>query len=486
LAAILPIAWAGWSSYQSLGTGFMPSMDEGGFVLDYRSAPGSSLSETDRLLRQVEAILQRTPEVETYSRRTGLQLGGGVTEANEGDFFIRLKAGSRRPIDEVMDDVRNRVQRDVPGLDIELAQLMEDLIGDLIANPHPIEVILSGADGETLRRSATEVAKRIEQVRGVVDINNGVVVAGDAQQITVNRDAAALEGVDPAEIAHQVENAVEGNVVATVQRGELLSGVRIWLPPHARAIDEQVANLPLHGPDGHLFPLSRVARLEPVTGQPQITHLDLERVVAVTARISGRDLGSTIGDLRTVLDGPGALPSGVTYRLGGIYAQQQQAFRDLAMVLGSALVLVFLLLVFLYESLRMALAMLLTTLLSLAGVMVGLRLTGMELNITALMGTTMVVGIVTEVSILFASAFTAGALDRDRGERLIDAGLARMRPIMMTVVAAALALAPLAIGLGEGSDMQRPLAIAIISGLLLQLPLAVVVLPMLLACVRIR
>jgi multidrug efflux pump subunit AcrB len=320
----------------------------------------------------------------------------------------------------------------------------------------------------------------------VVDINNGVFLAGDAQQIRVDRDAAALEGVDPVEISRQVESAVEGAIVATVQRGEALGSVRVWLPPRSRAQSEQIADLSLHGPDGHRFPLSRVAVLEPAVGQPQITHLDLERVVAVTARISGRDLGSTIAELRTTLDADGVIPAGVTYRLGGIYAQQQQAFRDLAMVLGSALVLVFLLLVFLYESIRMAMAMLLTTLLSLAGVMIGLRLTGMELNITALMGTTMVVGIVTEVSILFASAFTAGALERDREDRLIDAGLARLRPIMMTVVAAALALAPLAIGLGEGSDMQRPLAIAIISGLLLQLPLAVIVLPMLLACVRAR
>ena len=130
-------------------------MDEGGFILDYRSEPGTSLTETDRLLRRVEAILRATPEVETYSRRTGLQLGGGLTEANMGDFFVRLKPLPRRDIETVMNEVRKKVEGQVPGLEIELAQLMEDLIGDLTAVPQPIEIKLYSDDGNLLLKART-------------------------------------------------------------------------------------------------------------------------------------------------------------------------------------------------------------------------------------------------------------------------------------------------------------------------------------------
>ncbi len=172
-------------------------MDEGGFILDYRTAPGTSLSETDRLLRQAEAIIRATPEVETYSRRTGTQLGGGITEANEGDFFIRLKPGPRRPIDEVMDDIRGRIERQVPGLDIELAQLMEDLIGDLTAVPQPVEIKIYSDDHAQLSSLAEKVARSLGSIKGVVDVRNGINPAGDALEVHIDRTKVAIEGMDP-------------------------------------------------------------------------------------------------------------------------------------------------------------------------------------------------------------------------------------------------------------------------------------------------
>ncbi len=477
---LVPLLLLGWAGYRQIGSGFMPVMDEGGFVLDYLAPPGTSLSETDRLVRQVEVILRDTPEVQTYSRRTGLQLSGGLTEANNGDLFVRLIPLPRRPIHVVMDEVRQRIEQQIPGLQIEMAQLMEDLIGDLTAVPEPIEVKLFSDDDLLLRKVADQVADTIATVRGVVEVKNGLVVAGDALEIRVDQAKAALEGLSPDAVTLMLTDYVTGAVTTHVQQGVKMTGVRVWVPEGTRATARDLGMLRLRAPDGHLFPLKRVATIEVMTGQPQVKREDLKTMVPVTARISGRDLGSTIREMTERLDRPGFLPKGVYYHLGGLYQEQQSAFRGLLAVFLSAAVLVFVVLLFLYESLRVAAVMLLTTLLTIPAVFMGLWWTGTELNVTSLMGLTMVLGIVTEVGIFYYCEYQDLGDCVDRKERLIQAGLNRLRPITMTTLAAILALLPLALAIGEGSAMQKPLAIAIISGLLVQVPLVVIVLPALL------
>jgi CzcA family heavy metal efflux pump len=482
LLGVAPLLLAAWLCYRSIGSGFMPSMDEGGFILDYRAASGTSLSETDRLVRQVEAILQAIPEVATYSRRTGLQLGGAVTEANEGDYFIRLKQRPRRPISEVIDDVRGQVEKGVPGLEIEMAQLMEDLIGDLTAVPQPIEVKLFSDDSALLSAVAPAVARVIGQIPGVVDVKDGIVPAGDALTIHVDRAKAALEGMDPDAVTQAVDALLSGVTAATkIESGPKLIGIRAWIPGRSRRTAEDVAALHVRAPGGHFFPLQRVATISTVTGQPQINRDDLKRMLAVTGRISGRDLGSTIRDVRSVLNRPGVVPHGVYFVLGGTYAEQQKAFAGLIAVFAGAVALVFLLLLFLYERFRTATAMLATTLLALSAVTIGLWLTHTELNISSMMGMTMIVGIATEVSIFYVSELVSLPDGIEPHEALVRAGINRMRPIAMTTFAAILALLPLALGIGAGSAMQQPLAIAIISGLMLQMPLVLILLPVLLS-----
>jgi CzcA family heavy metal efflux pump len=480
---VIPLLILAWIGYRSVGSGFMPEMDEGGFTLDYRADPGTSLTETDRLLREVEQILQATPEVETYSRRTGLQLGAAtVTEANEGDIFVRLKLLPRRDIDEVMVEVRGRIQRSVPGLDIDMSQLMEDMIGDLTAVPQPIEVKLYAENGPLLGRAATSVVRALGRIDGVVDVTNGIVLAGDALAIHVDRAKAGIEGMDPEEVTAAVNELLDGAMATTkVEQAPKLIGIRAWIPENFRRTAEDLGNFRLRAPDGHFFPLRRVAKIETETGQPQIDRDDLKRLATVTGRIVGRDLGSTIKDVQQTLNQAGVVPAGVTYSLGGTYAEQQSAFAGLLAVFGGAVALIFLLLLFLYERLGTAVAMLATTLLALSAVTLGLWATRTELNISSMMGMTMIVGIATEVAIFYVSELESLPPDLDRVEALVQAGLNRMRPIAMTTFAGILALLPLALGIGAGSAMQRPLAIAIISGLLLQLPLVLIVLPALLA-----
>lgn len=453
---IMPFLTLGYFAYQHTGSGFLPSMDEGGFILDYRTKSGTSLSETDRLLQQVEEILQTTPEVQTYSRRTGLSLGGFITEANEGDFFIRLIPMPRRGLDDVMDEIRDHVVHEVPGIEIEMAKLMEDIIGDLTAVPQPIEIKLFSDNGLLLQRLARKTAREIKDIPGVVDVRDGIVLAGDAIEIHVDRVKAALEGMTPGEVTQTLENSLRGNVATNIQSGPKMVGLRAWIPHEDRFSTEDIRNLRLRSLDGHIFPLKRIANIKPVAGQSQIARDNLKRMIAVTGRISGRDMGSTVHDVIRALDQPGFLPKDVYYTIGGLYEQQQDAFRDLVTVFVAAVLLIFVLLLFLFESFQAAIAMMLTTLLALVAVFIGLWITHTDLTITAMMGMTMIVGIVTEVTIFFYSEYR----NLPRGgitpaQRLILAGKNRMRPIAMTTLAAIFALAPLAWGIGEGADMLQ-------------------------------
>lgn len=480
LMGVFPLIAGGYIAYLQVGSGFMPTMDEGGFVLDYRSDSGTSLTETDRLLQQVESILQNNPAVTTYSRRTGMQLGGGLTEANEGDFFVQLKPFPRAPITDVMDEIRRRIENEVPGLEVEMVLLMEDVIGDLTAVPQPIEIKLYSDNYEELLSTAPRVAAAISKIKGIVDVKDGVVLAGDAINIIVDRDKAALEGINPDLITQQLDAWFNGLVTTQVQNNIKLIGVRLWVPLSARDKTSAIDKIWLRADDGHRFPLRRIASVNIEVGQPQVTRDNLKRMVAVTGRISGRDMGSTVTEVKQLLTNSGLLPATIRYELGGLYQQQQIAFKGLVTVFITALALVFLLLVFLYEEIAAAIAILSSPLLAINFVFIGLWATGIELNITAMMGMTMIIGVVTEVSIFYFSEYhELLKTNEDSQKALINAGINRMRPIVMTTIAAILALLPLALSLGEGSAMQQPLAVAIISGLLVQVPLVIIVMPVL-------
>jgi multidrug efflux pump subunit AcrB len=469
----------GLFAYFQVGSGFMPAMDEGGFIIDYIAPPGTSLADTDRMLQEVEKIIRATPEVQTYSRRTGTQLGGGLTEANTGDYFIRLKPLPRRDIEEVMADIQHQVEQRVPGLEIETAQLMEDLIGDLTAVPQPIEIELFGDDAASLRKLAPKVADLIGKIPGVTEIKDGVVMAGDGLAIDVDPVRAGIEGLTPADVASQMETYLAGSVATEVQQGERAIGVRLWVPHRIRASIDDLKHVLIAAPDGHKVALSRIATLHVLTGQPEIDRDNLKTMVAVTARIEGRDMGSTVSDVRRALDSSGLITGDTYYELGGLYRQQQIAFRGLMEVIVAAFFLVFALLLYLYERFDFALAIIAMPLLAMPAVFIGLWFAGIELNISAMMGMTMVVGIVTEVAIFYFSEYEMLLNAGTAADALYEAGVNRFRPIAMTTLAAILALLPLALGLGQGSAMQQPLAVAIISGLIVQMPLVLIVMPIL-------
>ena len=478
IAPIVVISLLAGIAFRQVGSGFMPAMDEGGFVLDYRTPAGTSLDETDRRLRRVEEILAATPEVAAYSRRTGLSLGGHITEANEGDFFVRLRGFPRRPISAVMGSVRSEVEAKVPGVEVELALLMEDLIGDLTAVPQPIEIKLFGAEPTALSEAAVRVAQTIQQTSGVVDVKSGVVLAGDAVEVQVDRDRAHLLGLDPEGLTRLTSLALQGEVVTQVQRGAKMVGVRVWTGEDARERVDSIARLRLRVRPESAVPLRRVATLAERTGEAQIARENMKTMVAVTGRIEGRDLGSVIREIKDAV-GRMSLAPGIYAEYGGLYQEQQKSFRSLTLVLGAAVLLVFVVLVYLYEEFSIPVAILATSLLAGVTVFPGLWLTRSELNISSMMGLTMIVGISAEAAVFFATQLQESRRRLDLASALREAGRLRLRPIVMTGLAAILALLPLALGVGQGSAMLQPLAIAIISGLLVTMPAVLVVLPVL-------
>lgn len=477
LAIVIPLLAVGGVAYTHVATGFMPSVDESGFVMDYYTKPGTSLPETARQVGQVEAILRSMPEVDTFSRRLGTGLGGDLGQSYHGDFFVRLKPGHERPTEEVMSDVREHVEHEVPGVEVELAQLMEDLIGDLTAVPQPIEIKLYSADTKTLVPQAQRVAKAIADIPGVVEIKDGVQLAGDALNVQIDPDKATLEGMTVATVTQAINNALTGVVATQLPQETKSVGVRIRMPDAMQWRLPQLLALPVRAPDGHVFPLSRVASIVTENGQPQISRENLQQMVAVTARIDGRGMGAAVADVKKLLAQPGVLDADTRYELGGLYQQQQIAFLGLGKVFLMALVAEFVLLLFLYGRPGLALVVMGCSLFSATAVFIALWLCGVDLNITAMMGMTMIIGMGTEMAIFYVSEYVTLSQSMPPLQALRMASRDRLRPITMTTLAAILTLLPLALAWGQGSGIQQPLAIAIIAGLTLQYPLVLLVMP---------
>lgn len=481
--AVVFVAAAGYFAYHRVGTGFLPKMDEGGFVLDYRTAPGTSLAETNRELQQVEAILKKNPYVKTFSRRTGAGLGGDLVESYQGDFFVRLVPPSKRPpISAVMDRLSSKITTDVPGISFDTHQLLGDMIGDMVGRRQPIVVELNANDPSVLPAIARKVADGIAHVPGVepASVDDGVVPAGDALDIKVNRSAATMAGITSSEVEAQLSQYLHGKVVTSYLGPLQPVGVRMWLSPSENHLyREQIKDLLLRTPDGHTLPLSAVAAVKFVSGQPEITRDNLAQMVAVTAQISGgHDLGSTIAAVRKLLDRPGYLPSGISYNLGGAYKQQQMAAHGMIRVFAAAAIGEIVLLLFLYERFAVPIIIVVSSILSTSAVFVGLLLTGIELNITAMMGMIMIIGIATEMAIFLVSEYQALETEMPPRAALREAALNRLRPIAMSTLAMILALLPLGAAIsGSGDQMLQPLAIAIIAGISVQLPLVLFAMP---------
>src|SRR5579884_654971 len=448
-----------------LETGLMPNMDEGAFVLDYWTPPGTSLAESDRLLRQIEDLLKETPEVQSYSRRTGTELGFFITEPNRGDFAVTLKPRRKRGIDAIMDDLRDKIQSEVPGVDVDFHQVLQDLIGDLAGAPKPVEVKLFGENQEELNSLAETVKARLEKIPGVADTESSAIESGPELVVPIDPIKAGRAGLTPDAVATQVNAAMFGDVVTYLLEGDRQIGVRVRYPASARTDRAQLALLPIHTPGGFNLPRAALGTIESVPGTTEMNREDQRRMVSVSGELSGRDLGSVKRDVQAMMQQI-PLPPGVTYVLGGQFQSQAESFRNLAFVLALAILLVFAVMLFQFGSFTQPLVILLVMPLALFGVVLGLWVTRTPFNVSSFMGAIMLVGIVVKNGILLLDQAQKGEQNGMPLEAaILHAGEVRLRPILMTTLTAILGLVPLALGIGAGAEMQKPLAIAVIGGL---------------------
>ena len=470
-----------YAGYSSLGSDLLPEMDEGGFILDYIMPPGSSLAETDRVLQHVERILTRMPEVESISRRTGLQMGlAAVTEANTGDITVKLKTKRDRGIDEVIADVRGEIKKTAPQLDVEFTQVLQDMIGDLSNAPEPIQIKLFNPNPTVLEGVATRVADTIKKQPGVVDVLDGLenTISGPAVNFQVDPSIAQRLGFTVQEITIDTTAIVEG-VPATVP---LISNgrpypIRVRFPEPNRSSINAMEDTLVNSATGHLATLRSLAVATQLPGQEEIRRENLQRSVVVTGRLEGSDLGSAIKHIQSAVDAL-HLPKTVRVTYGGTYEEQQKSFSELTRVLILALVLVFGVLLAEFRNLSAPISILASSILSTAGVVGALLITGTTFSVASFMGLIMVIGIVAKNGILLLDA---EARFRTQGcspeEAILQAGRRRLRPILMTALAAITGMLPLAFALGAGSQMLQPLAIAVIGGLLISMLLSLVVTP---------
>ena len=464
--------------YQLLGSDFLPPFDEGGFVLDYKAPAGSALGETDRMLHQVEDYLRETPEVETYSRRTGLEMGFFITEPNEGDYMVKLKRKRSRSTDDVTAELREKIEGSLPSLDIEFAGILTDLIGDLTVSPEPIEIKLYSDDKAALISTAEQVESEIQKVNGVVDTESGIIVSGPAITFKVDPALAAQFGVNATDISDAVETAMNGTVASNVLENGRVVAVRVTFPPETRGSLDTLKGLQIRSSTGARFRLDQVATVEYDKGQTEINREGLRQMVAVTARVSDVDLGTAVKNIQQKMAQDIKLPAGMTVEYGGLYSEQQQSFRELITALALAIVLVFLVLLIEFRSFAHPVSIVVGAVLALSGVLLALLITGTTLNVVSLMGMIMVVGIVAKNGILMLDAVEENlAATGDLKQALILSGRRRFRPVLMTSLAAILGMAPLALALGAGSELLQPLAIAVIGGLAFALVLSLVVTP---------
>ncbi len=470
-----------YAGYSALGSDLLPEMDEGGFILDYIMPAGSSLVETNRVLEHVEQILKKTPEVESTSRRTGLQMGlAAVTEANTGDITVKLKEKRDRGIDEVMDDVRQQIKADDPQLDVEFTQVLQDMIGDLSNSPEPIQIKIFNNNPEVLASAATRVADTIKKQAGVVDVLDGLenTISGPAVNFQINPSTASRLGFTAEDVSTDTSAIVEG-VAATVPMiaNEHSYPIRVRFPDANRSSLDAIENTLLMSSNGHLSTLGALATAQQLPGQQEIRRENLERDVAVTGRLEGSDLGTA---MRRVQAGVEALhlPKDVRVTYGGAYEEQQKSFSDLTRVLLLALVLVFGVLLGEFRNLSAPFAILVSSVLSTFGVIMALLITRTTFSVASFMGLIMVIGIVAKNGILLLDAESRF---RDQGvepeQAMLQAARRRLRPILMTALAAITGMLPLAFALGAGSQMLQPLAISVIGGLLISMLLSLVVTP---------
>lgn len=461
-----------------LKSGFLPHMDEGSIVLDYFTPSGSSLDQSDRMLSKIDDIIKNNPYVTHFSRRTGTQMGFFITEPNRGDYLIQLKNKRNVSTDDVINQIRSKIAATVPAVDVDFGQVIADRLGDLTEQgSQPIQINVFGNNTEVLHKYANKVADLIGNVRGTADVFNGLTVAGPSFSIIPKEANLSAYHLTPSDLQLQLQTQLNGTVLGNILEQNQATPIRMIYPTGLRYDLSKLSRADVLLPDGSREPVASLANIKINKGSTEIDRLNLQEMVTVTARLSNRDLGSTIKDIRNTLNQKLQLPKGYHYAITGDYAKQQQSFHELMMIMVLSALLVLTVMLFLFRDFRIGFIILAVAVLSISGAVLALYFTGIQLNVGSYTGLIMIVGIIAENSVFTCRQFLRRYQENGVKTALQKAISARFRPKIMTATAAITALLPLALAIGTGDDLQQPMAIAVIGGFLVAIPLLQIVLP---------
>jgi CzcA family heavy metal efflux pump len=463
--------------YRQLDSDFLPDFDEGGFVIDFWAPPGTSLTETSRQLDAAEKILSANPDVEGYSRRLGAEMGMFVTEAYRGDFAVKLKRDRKRSTDEVIAELRHTYNEQFPAFRWDFPGILTDVVGDLQLTPDPIEIKLFSPDLNWLKQTAPRVEEEIKKIPGIVDTFDGLTETGPSINLRVRPTDAARFGLSVQDIAEAVNTARLGQTASYVLEGDRIVNIRVLAEPKSVNQISALRELPLRNANGAVVRLNQIADVSVEPSEVELDRDDLRQDIIVSARLEGRDLGSAMKEIQAKLSQAKWLPPG-TIEYGGLYQQQQESFHNLLMVLLAAILLVFTVLLIEFRSFNEPVAIVFGAILAMFGTVAALWITGITLNIVSFLGAIIGVGIVAKNGILmldFVQQLEAEGVELI--EALVRSGHRRLRPVLMTSLAAALGMLPLAWGIGSGAEMLRPLAVAVIGALCISVLLSLVATP---------
>ena len=463
--------------YRQLPTDFLPTFDERGFVIDYWAPPGTSLDETSRVLNEAEEILRANPDVEGYSRRLGTEMGMFITEAYRGDFAVKLKPRSHHTTEEVIADLRHQFAERFPMIRWEYPGILTDVVGDMQDNPDPIEIKLFSPDLQWLKQTAPRVEEQIKKVAGVVDTFNGLTETGPSINLRVRNVEAQRFGLTAQDIAEAANTALQGEIASYVLQGDRVVNIRVMAETNNVNRVDKLRQLPLRTPGGATVRLDQICDVSIEPSEVEFVRDNLRQVLKVTARLEGRDLGSAMKEIQATLAKDAWLPPG-TVEYGGIYQQQQESFKNLVAVLAMAILLVFTVLLVEFRSFDEPIAIVFGAVLAMFGTVAALWLTGISLNVVSFLGAIIGVGIVAKNGILMLDSVQhMEAESANLAEALVRSGHRRLRPVLMTSLAATLGMLPLAFGIGTGADMLRPLAVAVIGALCISVLLSLIATP---------
>lgn len=460
-----------------LETGFLPEMDEGAIVLDYNTPAGTSLDETDRILRDVEKLIVKIPEVQSYSRRTGTQMGFFITEPNTGDYLIQLKKDRTRSTNEVIDDIRKHIESSQPALTVDFGQVIGDMLGDLMSSVQPIEIKLFGTDRKKLAEFADTIGHIVEHVPGTADVFNGITISGPSVNVLPDYQKLAQYKISPDNFQQQLQTILEGVQAGVMYEHELQMPIRVIYPRAKYVSANDLGKSQIFLPSGTLIPLQSVATIEVTEGDAQIERENLQGMMPITARLNNRDLGSVMTDIKQRISSQIALPQGYHITYGGAYGEQQKSFKELLMILLLSGLLVFTTILFLFQDLKVALLILGMAAIGISGSLLALFFTHTPLNVGSYTGLIMMVGIIGENAIFTYLQFRDSLKTTTVDGAIVYSISTRLRPKLMTALGAIFALAPIALGIGTGAQLHQPLAIAVIGGFIFALPILLIVFP---------